>query len=133
MPCRIAGHSQSSMYNTFTPERRVSMQLPPAPARDPQAWKKMMGSKSVPARLEVLPDGQSRKSALMTSIVFQSILWAFVAALPLFFPEQLKTSMLYQIMPLAPLRTEYLVPTPEPPKPPPVRRAEVRPRPLPVE
>jgi TonB family protein len=122
------------MYNTFTPERRVSMQLPPAPARDPQAWKKMMGGKPVAARLAVLPDGPSRKQALLTSVVFQSILWAFVAALPLFFPDQLKTSMIYQVIPLAPLRTEFLLPKPEAPKPP-VQRAEVRPqpRPRPVE
>ena len=120
------------MYNTFTPERRVSLQLPPAPAQDPQAWKKLVGNKPVPARLEVLPEGASRKSALLTSVVFQSIVAAFVVALPLFFPDQLKTSMIYQVVPLAPLRTEYILPTPEPPKPP-VRRAELRPEPPPVE
>jgi TonB family protein len=120
------------MYNTFTPERRVSLQVPRvAASQDPQAWKKLIGTKPVAARLELLPDGESRKSALLTSVVLQSIVAAFVVVLPLFFPDQLKTTMLYQVIPLAPLRTEYLLPTPEPPKPP-VRRAEVRPPP-PVE
>lgn len=93
----------------------------------------MVGTKPVAARLELLPEGESRKSALMTSLVFQGIVAAIVVSLPLFFPDQLKTSMLYQVIPLAPLKTEFVVPTPEPPKPPPVRRAEVRPalRPVP--
>jgi len=90
----------------------------------------MIGSKPVAARLEVLPEGKSRTSALLTSLVFQCIVAAFVLSLPLFFPDQLKTSMLYQVIPLAPLRTEYILPTPEPPKPP-VRRVEVRPTPPP--
>jgi TonB family protein len=90
-----------------------------------------MGTKPVAARLEVLPDGPSRKSALMTSVVLQTIVAAFVVALPLFFPDQLKLAA-YQVIPLAPLRTEYILPTPEPPKPP-ARRPEVRPEPRPVE
>lgn len=91
-----------------------------------------MGTQPVAARLEVLPEGKSRKSALLTSAVFQTIVTVFVLVLPLFFPDQLKTSMLYQITPLAPLDTEFILPTPEPPKPP-VRSAELRPTPPPVE
>ena len=91
-----------------------------------------MGTKPVVARLEVLPEGKSRTSALLTSVVFQSIVAVIVISLPLFFPEQLKTSLLYQVVPLAQLQTEYSVPAPQPPKPP-VRRAEVRPVPPPVE
>jgi TonB family protein len=121
------------MYNTFTPERRVDLQvrLAVAPPPDPQAWKKMMGTKPVPARLEVLPEGKSRLSSLATSVIFQGIVAAFVVALPLFFPETLKTSMLYQVTPLAPLKTEFTLPTPEKPQPP-VRRAELKPKPAPV-
>jgi TonB family protein len=121
------------MYNTFTPERPAAVHtIGPAVQRDPDAWKKVLGSKPVTARLEVLPEGKSRKSALLTSVVFQGIVALVVLSLPLLFPEQLKTSMLYQITPLAPLRTEYILPAPEPPKPP-VARAEVRPAPRPVE
>jgi TonB family protein len=71
-------------------------------------------------------------SALLTSAVFQGIAAVIVVSLPLFFPDQLKTSMIYQVVPLAQLRTEYIVPTPEAPKPP-ARRAEVRPTPPPVQ
>jgi TonB family protein len=121
------------MYNTFIPQRPASVHtLGPAPKQDPEAWKKLIGTKPVVARLEVLPEGESRTSALLTSVVFQSIVAIIVISLPLFFPEQLKTSLLYQVVPLAQLQTEYSVPTPEPPKPP-VRRAEVRPAPPPVE
>jgi TonB family protein len=121
------------MYNTFTPERRISLpSIGPGPKQDPEAWKRLIGTKPVVARLEVLPEGKSRTSAVMTSLVFQCIVAAFVVSLPLFFPDQLKTSMLYQVIPLAPLKTEFILPTPEPPKPP-VRRAEVRPTPPPAE
>lgn len=120
------------MYNTLTPEKRVNLQvrLAAAPPPDPQAWKKMMGSKPVAARLEVLPEGKSRMSSLLTSVVFQGIVAAVVVALPLFFPDALKTSMIYQVIPLAPIKTEFELPTPA--KPQPVRRAEVRPKPQPV-
>jgi TonB family protein len=124
------------MYNTFTPERPARIHnLGPAPQQDPYAWKKLMGTKPVAARLEVLPEGKSRKSALLTSAVVQSVLLIFVLVLPLFFPDELRPSLLtslYQVMPLAPIKTEFILPTPEPPKPP-VRRAELRPTPPPVE
>ena len=55
-----------------------------APKQDPEAWKRMIGSKPVAARLEVLPEGKSRTSALLTSLVFQCIVAAFVVSLPLF-------------------------------------------------
>jgi TonB family protein len=90
----------------------------------------MMGTKPVPARLALLPEGKSRTSSLLTSVIFQSIVAVFVVALPLFFPDALKTSMLYQVIPIAPLKTEFELPTPA--KPQPVRRAEVRPKPEPV-
>ena len=89
----------------------------------------MIGSKPVAARLATLPDGNSRWSALLTSVLFQSALAVFVVALPLIFPYELKTSMLYEVIPIAPLKTEFLLPTPDEP---PVRRAEVRPAPAPL-
>ena len=120
------------MYNTFTPERRVNLnvRLAAAPPPDPQAWKKFIGAKPVAARLEVLPEGKSRMSSLATSVVFQAIVTAFVVSLPLFFPDALKNSLIYQVVPLAPIKTEFTLP--EAPKPQPVRRAELRPKPQPV-
>jgi TonB family protein len=123
------------MYNTFTPDRpRTVHSLGPAPQRDPNAWKKSIGSKPVAARLALLPEGKSRKSALLTSVIFQSIVAVIVISLPLFFPDQLRTRAIYQVIPIAQIRTEFLLPKPEPPKPP-VRTAVVRPTPVaaPVE
>ena len=123
------------MYNTFTPERpRTVHTLGPAPQRDPGAWKKAIGSKPVAARLALLPEGKSRKSALMTSIIFQSIAAIMVVSLPLFFPEQLKISAIYQVVPVAQLKTEFILPKPTPPEvPKAVRAALARPTPPPVE
>jgi TonB family protein len=123
------------MYNTFTPEPpRTVHTLGPAPQRDPGAWKKAIGSKPVAARLALLPDGESRKSAVVTSIIFQSIAAIIVVSLPLFFPEQLKISAIYQVVPVAPLKTEFVLPRPTPPAvPKPVRTALARPIPPPME
>ena len=118
------------MITTFKQVRPISLQIERRVAgQDPQAWKKMIGNKPVAARLALLPEGKSRWSALLTSVIFQSAVAAFVVALPLLFPYELKTSMLYDVIPLAPLRTEFVLPTPAKP---PVRRAEVRPTPAPV-
>jgi TonB family protein len=120
------------MLNTFTPESpRTLHTLGPAPKADPQAWKTMIGAKPVPARLAVLPDAKSRWSSMLTSVAFQIVAAAVVVALPLFFPSELKTSFLYQVTPLAPLKTEVELPAPQ--KPQPVRRvAALEPKPAPV-
>jgi TonB family protein len=119
------------IQNTFTPKRPVTVHaLGPAPKYDADAWKKMMGARPVAARLEVLPEGKSRSSSLLTSVVLQGIVAAFIVAVPLFFPDQLKP-VLYEVVPLAPLKTEYILPAPEPPKPP--VRAKLQPTPPPVE
>jgi TonB family protein len=119
------------MFTTFRPHSRVRLQIDRRVAgQDSQAWKKMIGQKPVPARLEVLPEGKPRWSALLTSAIFQTALAMFVAVLPLIFPNELKTRMIYDVIPVAPLKTEFLLPTPSDP---PVRRAEVQPTPAPVE
>jgi TonB family protein len=65
----------------------------------------------------------------LTSTLCQTALAAFVVALPLIFPYELKTSMFYEVIPVAPLKTEFLLPTASQP---PVRRAEIQPAPEPV-
>ncbi len=118
------------MITTFKPVRPISLQIPRVAAgQDQQAWKKLIGNKQVAARLEVLPEGQSRRTALLTSAIFQTALAIFVVALPLIFPYRLNSRILYEVIPLAPLRTEFLLPTPEKP---PVQRAAIRPVPAPV-
>ena len=90
----------------------------------------MIGNKPVAARLAVLPDGQSRLTAVLTSTIFQTALVIFVMALPLIFPSELRTTIFHEVIPIAPLRTEFKLP---PENEPPIQRAEVRPAPAPVE
>jgi TonB family protein len=119
------------MITTFMKDRPISLQISRGAAgRDPQAWKKMIGSKPVAARLAVLPDGQSRLTAVLTSAIFQTALVIFVMALPLIFPSELRTTIFHEVIPIAPLRTEF---KPPPENEPPIQRAEVRPAPAPVE
>jgi TonB family protein len=119
------------MFTTFRHQPRVSLQIDRSAAgQDSQAWKKMIGTKPVNARLELLPETKLRRSALLTSTLFQVAVAAFVVALPLIFPYELRTSVLYEVIPVAPLRTEFLLPTPSEPRP--VRRAEIQPAPEPV-
>ena len=119
------------MFTTFRPHSQVTLKIERRTAgQDTQAWKKVIGDKPVAARLEVLPESKPHWSALLTSAIFQTALAMFVAVLPLIFPNEMKTSMIYDVIPVAPLKTESLLPTPSEP---PVRRAKVRPAPAPVE
>jgi TonB family protein len=91
------------------------------------AWKRSIGTKQVPARLAMLPEGESRWQRLGISAIAQIIIVAFFLALPLFFPERLKTALNMQVVPLAMPVTE--VPVAPPPPPP---KAKVAPTPKPV-
>src|SRR5579862_8725449 len=95
-----------------------------------EAWKRSIGNKGVPARLEMLPEGESRMGRVGISLVLQvAILWFFVA-IPIFFPERLKAVLNQQVVPLAMPVTEI----PTAPPPPPVVKAKVEPpKPAPVE
>lgn len=91
------------------------------------AWKRSIGNKQVPARLALLPEGESRWQRLGISAVAQILIVAFLLAIPLFFPERLKTALNMQVVPLSNPVTEIPVaPKPEPPK------AKVAPTPKPV-
>jgi TonB family protein len=100
-----------------------------APDRD--AWKRSIGTKQVPARLAMLPEGESRWQRLGISAVLQIILLTFFVALPLFFPERLKTALNLQVVPLAMPVTD--VPVAPPPPPPPKPKVAPAPKPVVVE
>jgi len=85
---------------------------PTAPDRD--AWKRSIGTKQVPARLAMLPEGESRWQRVGVSAIAQIIILAFFVALPLFFPERLKTALHMQVVPLAMPVTEVPVAPPPP-------------------
>src|ERR1700720_2440461 len=95
------------------------------------AWKRSIGTKQVPARLAMLPEGESRWQRLGVSAVAQILIVAFLVAFPLFFPERLKTALNMQIVPLAMPVTEVPVAPPPPPAPKP--KLVPTPKPLVVE
>jgi TonB family protein len=80
------------------------------------AWKRSIGTKQVPARLAMLPEGESRWQRLGVSAIAQIIILTFFVVTPLFFPERLKTALNMQVVPLAMPVTEVPV-APPPPQP----------------
>ena len=77
---------------------------------DPDAWKKLIGSKPVDARLETLPETKMRRGVFAVSTTLQIALAAALAALPLLYPESLSMRMIYQVTPIAAPVTEVAVP-----------------------
>jgi TonB family protein len=89
------------------------------------AWKQSIGTKKVPARLEMLPAGGSRLGRVGVSALAQIVLLAFFVALPIFFPERMSTIRNMAFIPLAMPVTE--VPVAPPPKAPKIKKVEVKP------
>jgi TonB family protein len=89
------------------------------------AWKRSIGTKKVPARLEMLPEGESRLNRVGASALAQILLLIFFLALPVFFPDRLNTIRNMAFIPLAMPVTE--VPIAPPPRPPKIRKVEVKP------
>jgi TonB family protein len=87
-----------------------------------EAWKRSIGNKGVPARLEMLPEGESRMGRVGVSLVLQILILGFFVAIPIFFPERLKAVLNQQVIPLAMPVTEIATPPP-----PPVVKAKVEP------
>jgi TonB family protein len=94
-----------------------------------EAWKRSIGTKGVPARLEMLPEGESRMGRVGISLILQIAILGFFVAIPIFFPERLKAVLNQQVVPLAMPVTEVPVAPP-----PPVVKAKVEPpKPAPIE
>jgi TonB family protein len=87
-----------------------------------EAWKRSIGTKGVPARLEMLPEGESRLGRVGVSLILQIAILGFFIAIPIFFPERLKAVLNQQVVPLAMPVTEIATPPP-----PPVVKAKVEP------
>ena len=95
-----------------------------------EAWKAAIGTKPVPARLALLPEGERRWDRIGVSAVAQILALTFFVALPVFFPERL-SALKYQVTPLQWVVTEVPV-APPPPPPPKVARVKT-PEPKPIE
>src|ERR1700746_265089 len=102
------------------------------PASEPQAWKKNIGTKPIPARLALLPDGESRMKRVGISAILQIAFVAFILIIPLVFPQQMKTALKYSYTEVA--RPISEIPVAPPPKPPKIVKTETPPpTPPPVE
>jgi TonB family protein len=77
-----------------------------------EAWKRSIGNRGVPARLEMLPEGESRMGRVGVSLVLQILILGFFVAIPIFFPERLKAVLNQQVVPLAMPVTEIATPPP---------------------
>jgi TonB family protein len=97
---------------------------------DPQAWKKLIGTKPVEARLETLPDNKLRRGAFAVSSVVQLTLALIVISLPLIFPEQISIRAIYQVTPVEAPQTEVPI---EPEKPPEKPEVHKKAEPIPVK
>jgi TonB family protein len=99
------------------------------PASEPQAWKKNIGTKPIPARLALLPDGESRMKRVGISAIVQIAFVGFVLIIPLVFPQQISTALKYSYTEIAQPITE--IPVAPPPKPPKIVKTTPPPTPPP--
>jgi TonB family protein len=101
---------------------------------DPQAWKKAIGTKQVPARLALLPEAKPRWDRIGVSAGAQLAIFGFLLLIPLLFPTQMRTAL--NLRPTELMQPVTLVPVaPEPPPPPKIKAKapEVKPTPPPPE
>jgi TonB family protein len=99
------------------------------PASEPQAWKKNIGTKPIPARLALLPDGESRMKRVGISAILQIAFVGFILIIPLVFPQQISTALKYSYTEIAQPITE--IPVAPPPKPPKIVKTTPPPTPPP--
>jgi len=102
------------------------------PAGQEPAWKKSIGTKQIPARLAMLPEGESRMKKVGISAIVQLSVLGFLLLVPLIFPQQMQTALQFVNHEVAMPITMVPV-APEPPPPPPPKIAKVKaPEPKPV-
>jgi TonB family protein len=97
---------------------------PPAPPRNPDAWRKLIGEKPIGARLEPLPEHRTNWRALATSTFTQLSVVVALLLLQIILPPNFITKVAYEVMPLA----GPLIEIPQT-KPQPVR-AKLQPQPV---
>ena len=90
-----------------------------------QAWKNAIGTKSIPARLALLPEPKPRWDRIGLSAGVQLAIFGFLMIIPLLFPNQMKTALNFRVTELMQPVTE--IPVAPPPPPPPKIKAKVTP------
>ncbi len=93
-----------------------------------EAWKTTIGTKPVPARFALLPEGKKRWDRMGLSAMLQISLVTFFVVMPIFFPERIE-QLKYSVVPLFVPVTEVPV-APPPPPPPKIRVKAVEPKPI---
>src|SRR6266478_5778029 len=93
-----------------------------------EAWKTTIGTKPIPARFALLPEGKKRWDRMGLSAMLQISLVTFFVLMPIFFPERIE-QLKYSVVPLFVPVTEVPV-APAPPPPPKVRVKAVEPKPI---
>jgi TonB family protein len=82
-----------------------------------EAWKKNIGTKAIPARLALLPEGESRVKRVGISAVVQISALVFFLLIPLIFPQQMTTALQFVTHEVAvPITLVPVAPPPPPPK-----------------
>src|SRR2546429_9483690 len=89
---------------------------------DPQAWKKAIGTRPVPARLALLPDSKPRWDRIGLSAAGQVAIVGFLLMLPLLFPDQMRTGL--NLRPTGVMQPGQVIPGRPGPPPPPEGKAK---------
>lgn len=104
------------------------------PASEQAAWKKNIGTKPIPARLALLPDGRSRMNRVGISALVQLSFLGFILLMPLLFPQQMKTALNFMKVDVPmPITEVPIAPPPPPPKIVKVRTPDPTPPPVEVK
>jgi TonB family protein len=84
---------------------------------DPQAWKQKIGTRPIPARLALLPEGKPAWKTVGASATLQIAVVTFFLIIPLLFPEKMKTVLGYTNVEISQPLTMVAVAPPPPPPP----------------
>jgi TonB family protein len=96
---------------------------------NPDAWKRAIGTKAIPARLAVLPEAKPRWDRIGVSAGAQLVVLLILLAIPLLYPDQMKTALNYGITEIA--SPVIMVPVaPAPPPPPKIKAKALEPKPV---
>lgn len=114
----------SSIVTPFAPGNCEIRFRPPAPPRNQDAWRKLIGEKPIGARLEPLPEHRINWRALATSTFTQVSVVVALLLLQIILPPNFITKVEYEVMPLAGPMIEIPQTKPQP------VRAKVQPQPV---
>jgi len=107
-------------------------------AGEAEAWKRAIGTKAIPARLALLPEAKPKWDRIGMSAGVQLVALLAILAIPLLYPDKMKTALAYTNIEIrTPMTMVPVAPPPPPPPPAPKIKAkapvEPKPEPEPVK